>query len=139
GRSLAEQGYVEVLSYPFVAPETLAALGLPAGGVRLANPISDEEPLMRPSLLPPLLATLRRNVGRGHRDVALYEQGLVFLPPADAAGPPPRMGVDDRPSDTEWAAADAAVPDQPWHVATVLAGEFERSGWWGPGRPGDWA
>src|SRR5690606_38043516 len=51
GRALAEQGYVEVLSYPFVSPQTLATLGMPTDGVRLANPLSDEEPLMRPSLL----------------------------------------------------------------------------------------
>jgi phenylalanyl-tRNA synthetase beta chain len=136
-RALAEQGYVEVLSYPFVSAEALAALGLPTDAVRLANPLSEEEPLMRTSLLPPLLATLKRNIGRGNRDVALYEQGLVFLP--SAAGPPPAMGVADRPGDDEWAAANAAVPDQPWHVAVVLSGERERSGWWGPGRPGDWS
>src|SRR5690606_23154453 len=137
GRALAEQGYVEVLSYPFVSPQTLATLGMPTDGVRLANPLSDEEPLMRPSLLPPLLATLRRNVGRGMRDVALFEQGLVFLPAR--SGPPPAMGDDDRPSEEEWAAANEAVPEQPWHVAVVLAGEFERSGWWGPGRQAEWS
>jgi phenylalanyl-tRNA synthetase beta chain len=137
GRTLAERGYVEVLSYPFVSADALASLGLPTTGVRLANPLSEEEPLMRPSLLPPLLATLRRNIGRGHRDVALFEQGLVFLP--TAVGTPAPMGVADRPSDEEWAAANAAVPAQPWHVATVLAGEVERSGWWGAGRVGDWS
>jgi phenylalanyl-tRNA synthetase beta chain len=137
GRTLAEQGYVEVLSYPFVSPEALTQLGLPADGVRLANPLSEREPLMRTSLLPPLLAALRRNVGRGQKDVALFEQGLVFLP--RSAGVPAPMGVADRPSDEVWAAANAAVPPQPWHVATVLAGERDRSGWWGAGRSGDWS
>ncbi|HEY2949407.1 MAG TPA: phenylalanine--tRNA ligase subunit beta [Micromonosporaceae bacterium] len=143
GRALAENGFVEVLSYPFVAPGVADALGLPAddprrAAVRLANPLSEEEPLMRTSLLPPLLGTLRRNLGRGHRDVALYEIGLVFhLRPG--AGAPPAMGVEDRPSDEEFAAADAVVPEQPWHVATVLAGEFEPTGWWGAGRPASWA
>ncbi len=66
--------------------------------VRLANPLSDEEPLLRTTLLPPLLATLRRNVGRGHRDLALYELGAVFLP-RPGAGAPPVMGVDERPSE----------------------------------------
>jgi phenylalanyl-tRNA synthetase beta chain len=32
-----------------------------------------------------------------------------------------------------------AVPEQPLHLAVVLAGERERSGWWGEGRPADWA
>jgi phenylalanyl-tRNA synthetase beta chain len=49
------------------------------------------------------------------------------------------MGVDHRPSDEDWAAADATVPRQPWHVAAVLAGDAEPAGWWGAGRPADWS
>ncbi|MFC0528565.1 phenylalanine--tRNA ligase subunit beta [Phytohabitans kaempferiae] len=136
--ALAENGYAEVLSYPFVGPETMAALGLDGPAVRLANPLSDEEPFLRTSLLPPLLGTLRRNVGRGHRDAALYELGSVFLP-RPGAGSPPEMGVDRRPTDEEFAAAEATVPHQPWHAAAVLAGEVEPAGWWGAGRPAGWA
>jgi len=131
--ALAENGYVEVLSYPFVGP---AAVDGPA--VRLANPLSDEEPFLRTSLLPPLLATLKRNIGRGHRDTALYEMGAVFLP-RPGAGSPPEMGVERRPTEEEFAAADATVPHQPWHAAVVLAGEVEPAGWWGAGRPAGWA
>jgi phenylalanyl-tRNA synthetase beta chain len=149
GRALAEAGYVEVLSYPFVAPESSDALGLPADdprreALRLANPLSASEPLMRTTLLTPLLATLRRNVGRGDRDLALYEMGLVFEPVSTSASPSaassgPALGVDRRPTDEEFAAADAALPHQPWHVAAVLAGEIEPTGWWGPGRAATWA
>ena len=131
--ALAENGYVEVLSYPFVGP---SAVDGPA--VRLANPLSDEEPFLRTSLLPPLLATLKRNIGRGHRDAALYEMGSVFLP-REGAGSPPEMGVEWRPTEAEFAAADAVVPHQPWHAAAVLAGEVEPAGWWGAGRPAGWA
>ncbi|GHJ48501.1 phenylalanine--tRNA ligase beta subunit [Catellatospora sp. TT07R-123] len=138
GRALAEQGYVEVLSYPFVSASVLATLGLPTDGVKLANPLSDEEPLMRTSLLPPLLAALRRNVGRGQRDLALYEQGLVFLPDL-SAGVPPVLGVAGRPDPALWEKANASVPAQPWRVAAVLCGEFERSGWWGAGRAASWS
>ncbi len=137
GRALAELGFVEVLPTPFVSASALARLGLPTQAMRLANPLSDEEPYMRTSLLPGLLATLRRNLGRGNRDVALFELGLVFLP--TDSGPPPVMGVAQRPSEAEWEKAKEAVPHQPTHVATVSAGEFDRSGWWGPGRAVDWA
>jgi phenylalanyl-tRNA synthetase beta chain len=143
GRALAEAGYVEVLSYPFIGPAALDALGLPEGdprrdALRLANPLSDEEPLLRTTLLPPLLATLRRNIGRGMRDVALYEMGLVFRPsPVRTA--PPLMGVAARPSDEDLAASEAVVPAQPWHLAAVLAGEVEPAGWWGAGRAASWA
>ncbi|HKS98386.1 MAG TPA: phenylalanine--tRNA ligase subunit beta [Rugosimonospora sp.] len=142
-RTLAEAGYVEVLSYPFISQAALDALGLPDGDprretLRLANPMSDEEPLLRTTLLPPLLATLRRNLGRGLRDLALYEMGLVFHPsPVRTA--PPVMGVAHRPSDEELAASEAVVPEQPWHVAVVLAGDTERAGWWGAGREASWA
>jgi phenylalanyl-tRNA synthetase beta chain len=138
GRTLAEQGYVEVLPNPFVSAGTLAALGLPTDAVRLANPLSDEEPLLRTTLLAGLLAALRRNIGRGQRDgVALFELGLVFQP--TSSGPPPAMGVDGPPDERLWAAANAAVPRQPSHVATVAAGPTELSGWWGPGRPYEWS
>jgi phenylalanyl-tRNA synthetase beta chain len=142
-RALAESGYVETLTYPFVAESTLDALGLAAEdprrrSVRLANPLSEEEPAMRTTLLPPLLGALRRNIGRGQRDLALYEIGLVFHPRKGAGGPP-RMPVAHRPSDEELAAAETFVPEQPWHVAVVLSGDVEPAGWWGPGRPAGWA
>ncbi|WP_117211631.1 phenylalanine--tRNA ligase subunit beta [Allorhizocola rhizosphaerae] len=138
GRTLAEQGYVEVLTYPFVSREAMETLGDTRHAVRLTNPISEEEPFMRTSLLPGLVTALRRNLGRGQRDVALYELGLVFLPGDDMLAPPV-MGVDGRPSDAQWRVANEAVPHQPLHVAVILTGEFERSGWWGPGRQASWA
>jgi phenylalanyl-tRNA synthetase beta chain len=143
GRALAEAGYVEVLSYPFVSPSALDNLGLPEGdprrlAVRVANPLSDEQPFLRTTLLAPLLDTLARNLGRGQRDTALYELGLVFHPKPWAVRLPV-LGVSGRPSDVDLAAMDAAVPDQPWHVAVVLAGDVEPAGWWGTGRAASWA
>ncbi|MDG4809270.1 phenylalanine--tRNA ligase subunit beta [Micromonospora sp. WMMD1120] len=141
--SLAERGYVEVLAHPFVSSELADQLGLPADdprrpAVRLANPLSEEEPLLRTTLLGPLLGILKRNLGRGHRDLALYEIGAVFHPRL-GAGSPPALGVDRRPTDAEFAAADAVVPAQPVHVAVVLAGDLDPAGWWGAGRPAGWA
>ncbi|WP_406068378.1 phenylalanine--tRNA ligase subunit beta [Micromonospora sp. NBC_01638] len=141
--SLAERGYVEVLAHPFVSPELADLLGLPGddprrSAVRLANPLSEEEPLLRTTLLGPLLGILKRNLGRGHRDLALYEIGAVFHPRI-GAGSPPAMGVDRRPTDAEFAAADAVVPAQPVHVAVVLSGDLDPAGWWGPGRAAGWA
>jgi phenylalanyl-tRNA synthetase beta chain len=143
GRALAEAGYVEILSYPFVGPGVPDALGLDEDdprrrALRLANPLSEAEPELRTTLLPGLLATLRRNVGRGTRDVALFETGLVFLPGEDAA-PPPLLGVDRRPTADELARLDAALPDQPTHLAVALAGAADPGGWWGPARPAGWA
>jgi phenylalanyl-tRNA synthetase beta chain len=47
--------------------------------------------------------------------------------------------VQQRPSEQELAAIAATVPDQPRHVATVVAGELDLPGWWGAGRPAGWA
>jgi phenylalanyl-tRNA synthetase beta chain len=93
---------------------------------------------LRTTLLPPLLAALRRNLGRGHRDVALFEIAPVILPggPLPVA---PAAGVDGPPSPQQLAAIDELLPHQPWHVATVIAGDAEPAGWWGGGRPADWA
>ena len=70
-------GYVEALAYPFVGEPDSTGLGLAADDerratLRIANPLSDEEPLLRTTLLPGLLRTLARNVSRvqsGHRAV----------------------------------------------------------------------
>ena len=142
-RALAGAGFTEVLSAPFVASSAHDALGLPGDdprrfAARLANPLAETEPELRTSLLPGLLATLTRNLGRGNRDLALFEMGLVFQPRLDAP-PVPRPGVAGRPSDDEVAALNAAIPDQPRHVAVALAGDFDLPGWWGAPRPGGWA
>ncbi|AZS88305.1 phenylalanine--tRNA ligase subunit beta [Streptomyces griseoviridis] len=143
GRALAGAGYVEALSYPFVGEQVFDQLLLDADDpdrevVKLVNPLNDEEPALRTSLLPGLLGALRRNDGRGTHDLALFETGLVFHPREDrsvAAAPP----VDRRPTAEEIAALDATLPDQPRHVAVVLAGAREQAGWWGKGRPAEWA
>jgi phenylalanyl-tRNA synthetase beta chain len=143
GRALADFGLVEVLTYPFVGAPVWDDLGLADDDprrrtLRLVNPLSDAEPELRTTLLPGLLAALRRNVGRGQRDVALFEAGLVFLP-AETLPPLPVIGVSRRPTDDELAALAVGIPDQPTHVGAVLAGNLEPAGWWGPGRAACWA
>jgi phenylalanyl-tRNA synthetase beta chain len=144
GLTLAHAGYVEAPSYPFLGAVDIDALGLPDGddrrnALRLANPLSEQEPLLRTTLLPGLMSALRRNVGRGTHDVALFEVGPVFRPGPDPLPQPPRPAVDRRPSDDEVAALDAALPAQPLRVGAVLTGARERAGWWGPGRAATWA
>jgi phenylalanyl-tRNA synthetase beta chain len=142
GRTLAEAGYVEAPSYPFVGTPALDALGFPEDDERrkvvvVRNPLSEEEPALRTTLLPGLLATLARNLSRGQRDLALFEHGAVF--PGGVRVPAPLPGVDRRPDDVILAALLGAVPEQPWHVAVALAGDREPRGWWGKGRAAGWA
>ncbi len=120
-RALAAAGTVEVVTPPFVSEPVLHTLGQDhLEPPRLLNPLSEQEALLRPSLLPGLLTALLRNVGRGLHDVALFETGSVFRgrgTPGAATPPTTR-----RPSDDELAALDAALPAQPQHAAIALAG-----------------
>jgi phenylalanyl-tRNA synthetase beta chain len=141
GRTLAGAGLVEVVSFPFVGEASFDALGLPADDERrhtvgLANPLSSEEPAYTTTLLPGLLRAAGRNLGRGATGVALFETATVAFPTDQAA---PIYGVDRRPTDAELDALLAAIPRQPLHLAVVLAGERERSGWWGKGRDAAWS
>nr|BFF17614.1 hypothetical protein GCM10025730_11350 [Promicromonospora thailandica] len=141
-RALAESGFVETLSYPFVGTPEYDALGLPAdderrASLRLVNPMADDKPLMRSTLLVTLLDTVRRNVSRGLTDLAVYEVGLVTRP-APGAPAAPTLPGGARPTDEQLAALDAAVPHQPRLVAGVLTGRRELAGWWGAGRAAGW-
>ncbi|MFE6778189.1 phenylalanine--tRNA ligase subunit beta [Streptomyces sp. NPDC057702] len=147
GRALAGAGYTEAPNYPFTSEEVLDQLGLDADDprratVRLANPLSDAEPVLRTTLLPGLLGALRRNDGRGEHDLALFETGLVFraaATPDEVAVAGVRLPVDRRPTDAEIAALNTALPRQPRRVAVVLAGAREHAGWWGKGREANWS
>ncbi|MET9476507.1 phenylalanine--tRNA ligase subunit beta [Streptomyces sp. NPDC002922] len=143
GRALAGAGYVEALNYPFIGDDILDQLGFDADDarrrtVKLVNPLSDEEPALRTTLLPGLLGALRRNDGRGSHDLALFETGLVFRPTGDETQAV-RLPVEHRPSDEQIAELNAALPRQPRRAAVVLAGARAQAGWWGKGRPVDWA
>ncbi len=142
-RALADHGLVQILTYPFVGPGVHDAFGLPADdprrqAVKLANPLSDEQPYLRTSLLSTLVEGLRRNVGRGFTDLGLFELGSVTRPDPQA-GPAGRPSVAGRPSDDELAALIAAIPHQPLRAAVVLTGLRDLPGWHGPARAADWS
>lgn len=142
GRTLAGAGCVEVVSFPFVGSATFDRLGLPADDplratVRLANPLSSEEPSYTTTLLPGLLEAAGRNVSRGAPGVALFETGTVAFPSDN--GPAPIHGVHTRPSEAEMGKLLEALPVQPLHLAVAFAGERTRSGWWGAGVEAGWS
>jgi phenylalanyl-tRNA synthetase beta chain len=81
---LAARGYYEAVNLSFVADELLVRWGLRDALVPLANPLSADLAVMRPSLLPGLIEALRHNRARQQERVRLFEVARVF-----AAGDPP--------------------------------------------------
>jgi phenylalanyl-tRNA synthetase beta chain len=143
-RTLADDGFVEVRSEPFGPASDAGRLMLPPddprrSAVAVANPLSDDQPLLRTTLLPGLFRVLGQNVGRGFGDIALFETGLVFLRRPGAPEVAPILATDRGPTPAELATIDATLPEQPPRVAGVLAGYRELPGPWGPGRAATWA
>lgn len=147
GTVLAARGMVEVLTYPFTSDADANSLRWNDDdprrtSPRLANPLSDEQPLLRAAILPTLLGAAQRNVGRGFDDLALFELGSVFLGVAGSGSRPhnpPRPGVTQRPSDADWRGLEGLLPDQPMHLAAVWTGDRSPKGWRGGGEPVTWA
>ena len=140
-RTVAEQGLTQVLSYPFVG-DIYDRLELPADderrqAVRIANPLADDAPLLRTSVLDSLIDVAVRNVSRGIGDVALYEVGNVTT----SAGvvPAPIPGVAQRPSQAEIEALAAGTPRQRLHLGAILCGQHGYSGVLQHVRNWDWA
>ncbi|TVR98550.1 MAG: phenylalanine--tRNA ligase subunit beta [Rhodospirillales bacterium] len=77
-RLLAERGLTEVVTFSFLSQADAARFGGDAEALRLVNPISADLGVMRPSILPNLVAAVGRNADRGYADGALFEVGPVF-------------------------------------------------------------
>ncbi len=140
-RSLAEQGWVQVLSYPFISADALERQGIAAGDerrrlLRLANPLQEDAPYLRSSILDSLLETARLNVSRSNPSVAVFEQGLVTRPGNLVPAAP--AGVGARPSDAELKALHCAIPSQPHHAAGVACGPKTPAAYGYTPEPWDW-
>lgn len=77
-RTAAARGLNEAVTWSFIAEDEAADFG--GGAFTLLNPISEELKVMRPSLLPGLIAAARRNLDRGAQSVRLFEIGRRYLP-----------------------------------------------------------
>ncbi|MDQ3528669.1 MAG: phenylalanine--tRNA ligase subunit beta [Actinomycetota bacterium] len=130
--ALAGAGWTEAITFPFIGPDDLDALGLPPDDSRhqtvaLVNPLSQEESRLRTSLLPGLLRALRRNVNRQAADVAMFEVGAVFLPPT-----PQEPGADGGTD-------GITLPAEPLLLGLAACGDFEGPRYDRPARPADLA
>ncbi|MFL5782555.1 MAG: phenylalanine--tRNA ligase subunit beta [Thermoleophilaceae bacterium] len=128
--ALRDRGLAEAVSYSFTSPRTLARLRLADhdgfAEIRIANPLSEDQSVLRPLLLPGLLDAARHNAARGRPGARLFESAHVYpgplaTPPGGAADASPR----------------GAVPaPEPHRLAVLLTGPAP-AGWRTPAAPAD--
>jgi phenylalanyl-tRNA synthetase beta chain len=77
--ALRDRGLNEVVAYSFTAPESLERLRLTdVPLLRIANPMSEDQSVMRPLLLPGLLDAARHNTAHGRPRLGLFESAHVY-------------------------------------------------------------
>ncbi len=77
-------GYQEVINYSFVSPDAAAQLGFPEMDerrlyVRIKNPLTEEQAVMRTTMVQSLLCNARRNADVGCFDLKIFETGRTFM------------------------------------------------------------
>jgi phenylalanyl-tRNA synthetase beta chain len=111
--ALRDRGLSEVVAWSFTAPETLERLRLgEVPALRLANPLSEDQSVMRPLLLPGLLDAARHNAAHGMPDLALFESAHVHRPEGglDAPDGSPRGAMPAREAHHVGALLTQALP-----------------------------
>lgn len=84
-RSNLAQNMYEVINYSFINPDAFDRIMLPDDHilrqvVKVANPLSEEQSVMRTTLLPGLLSTISRNAARRNYNLSFFELGAIFIP-----------------------------------------------------------
>lgn len=130
--AMAEAGLSEVITYSFTSPRVFDLLGLPPESplrdvVKVQNPLSEEQSVMRTLMLPGLLEVLSRNFSRQVQDAAVFEIGRVFYPQGAGRQPDERpvcaaAAMGKRPA--AW--NSPPVPFDFYFLKGVLEGIFER-------------
>lgn len=124
--ALTGAGFTEVLNYPFLSQEQNNWFSAGAS-ISLENPLQGEYPELRKSLLPGLIQAASRNLSRGNLDLALIEEGSVFLPaPGMAVTSLPVGNV--RPSAELLATLNSSIPKQPKLLSGVILGDWIPAG-----------
>ena len=115
-------GAYEAVGWSFASPDLASRLRLPAGDPRskavpLRNPMSEDQSVLRTTLLGSLLDSARVNRSRGIADVRLFETGAVYF---------------DRPRPDE---PRGTLPDERQHVGALVAGALRPRDWREPEPP----
>jgi phenylalanyl-tRNA synthetase beta chain len=131
--AMRDLGFDEVVGWSFTDPSRPGRLRIPAdderaAGVVLANPLSEDQSVMRTTVLGSLLDVAQRNLARGADAVALFESGRVYLAGAPSAG---GALAGDFPG-------EQTAPDrEPHRIGCLAVGPLTAKSWRGGGEPAD--
>ncbi len=122
--ALRDRGLHEVVAWSFTSPAALERLRL-AGepALALANPLSEDQSVMRPLLLPSLLDATRHNLAHGAGGLALFESGHAYLPANGLEAPA--------------GSPQGAAPATERHHIGALVTQRAPAGWRSPAAPAD--
>ena len=137
---LASRGLAEVQTFPFTNQATIDSMGFVgerASTYKVANPMSEEFPLMRVHLVPGLIEVAQRNISRGAKDFAIFEMGSIFRS-SQKLVPAISPDLSKRPDQKIINEIFASVPTQGYHVAGLLVGKTENENWQGKARSYNW-
>ena len=139
--ALVARGWNQVALSPFMSTTALASFRCPAGDPRLSavpllNPLSDEEPVLRTSLLPALAAAIGRNRSRGLESVALFESSVVHFDVPRTTCPELPRGA--RPSDDALHATLAGIPREVSVTSGIAVGPWLPQSWMNASQPWQW-
>lgn len=123
--SLREAGFDEIVGWSFTDPEETGRLRITApdpraNAVKLSNPLSEDQSVMRSILLGSVLGAAQRNLARGAESVALFESGRVYLPAGDF-GPGPLGG--------NFPGEQRPPVNEPHHFCVLAAGSIDPASW----------
>ena len=112
-------GFTEIITYSFVSPESADILGAEKESdlrlfTKLLNPLTVDESVLRTSLIPGLMATVKANMLHDETDLKLFEWGKVFI----------QKEKDQLPLEKIW-------------LAALMTGHFSRKSWYGSVRQVD--
>lgn len=146
-RAIALRGYQEAITWSFCRHDEADLFGGAGPGLSLANPISSELDVMRPSALVHLLKSVQKSADRGMEDARYFEAGPIYLDDTPTGQKTVIAGVRRVVAGRDWRGAEA--PDVYDAKADALAALAAAGGpadtvqisadaraWWHPGRSG---
>ncbi len=143
--AMRDLGFDEVVGWSFTDSGMPGRLRIPdndgrAGGVALANPLSEDQSVMRTTVLGSLLDVAQRNLARGADAVALFESGRVYLPADETKpqkGTPDVQNVDFDALAGDFPGERPAPDREPHRIGCLAVGPLVAKSWRGGGEPVD--